>query len=258
MPEIVLEPLVPLEARDDALSGDIVDPPALPADERPHWGIVYIHRDLLHLLLPQPPPPAVVLAAGWPGPQEWVDMGGEGSRRMYLDNESWYTWRTRAGEVFMERGNDLWVRTQAAYQYRDEDTGALVEVPDGKKDGRRSYDFGYETHATKLADHNHKLVRGTKEIIQPSRSLALVNQVKPLNVGNKQASSNGQTSEAVKATEAALTAKSLATERQKDVRISTMSESEVMVKLKEAVPKDDPNMPYSEQMLALSMATVTV
>ncbi|CAG8960487.1 hypothetical protein HYFRA_00008206 [Hymenoscyphus fraxineus] len=141
MPEILLAPLVPIGARDDALSGDILDPPALPADDRPHWGIVYIHRDLLHLLLPQPPPPAVLPAAGWPGPQEWVDVGGEGSRRMYLDNESWYTWTTPAGEVFMERGNDLWVRTQEAYQYRrkeadlgnrvgDEDTGALMEVPD--------------------------------------------------------------------------------------------------------------------------------
>ncbi|CAG8960489.1 hypothetical protein HYFRA_00008209 [Hymenoscyphus fraxineus] len=88
-----------------------------------------------------------------------------------------------------------------------------------------------------MADHNHKL---------------------PLNVGNKQASNNGQPSKAVKAIEAALTSKSLATERQKDVRISTMSESEVMVKLKEAVSKDDPNMSYSKQMLALSMATVTV
>ena len=36
-------------------------------------------------------------------------------------------------------------------------------------------------------------------------------------------------------------------ERKQDVRMSTMSENEVMAKLKEAVTKDDPNMSYSKQ-----------
>jgi hypothetical protein len=84
----------------------------------------------------------------------------------------------------------------------------------------------------------------------PSRLPAPVNQVKPLNVGNKQptgASNNGiQQNDAVKAAEAALTAKPPA-ERKQDVRMSTMSENEVMAKLKEAVSKDDPNMSYSKQ-----------
>ncbi|EHK97091.1 putative Serine/threonine-protein kinase CLA4 [Glarea lozoyensis 74030] len=79
----------------------------------------------------------------------------------------------------------------------------------------------------------------------PSRLPAPVQQVKPLNVAKPL--NNGQSSDAVKAAEAALTAKPPAAERQKDVRMSTMSESEVMAKLKEAVSKDDPNMSYSKQ-----------
>jgi protein-serine/threonine kinase len=82
----------------------------------------------------------------------------------------------------------------------------------------------------------------------PSRLPAPVNQIKPLNVANKQpAGNNGiQQNDAVKAAEAALTAKP-PTERKQDVRMSTMSENEVMAKLKEAVSKDDPNMSYSKQ-----------
>ncbi|KAI8289459.1 Serine/threonine-protein kinase CLA4 [Colletotrichum sp. SAR11_57] len=68
--------------------------------------------------------------------------------------------------------------------------------------------------------------------------------VKPLNVSKAQPAPQ---SDAVKAAEAALTAKPTQQERQKDVRMSTMSESEVMAKLKEAVSKDDPNLSYSKQ-----------
>ena len=69
--------------------------------------------------------------------------------------------------------------------------------------------------------------------------------VKPLNVNQK--GGQGQQADGVKAAEAALTAKPSATERKQDARMSTMSESEVMAKLKEAVSKDDPNMSYSKQ-----------
>lgn len=87
---------------------------------------------------------------------------------------------------------------------------------------------------------------------QPSRLPAPVAQVKPLNVAAKQATGapiqNGiQQNDAVKAAEAALTAPKPAAERKPEVRMSTMSESEVMQKLKEAVSKDDPNMSYSKQ-----------
>ncbi|KAI5465771.1 kinase-like domain-containing protein [Mariannaea sp. PMI_226] len=70
--------------------------------------------------------------------------------------------------------------------------------------------------------------------------------VKPLNVAPKP-SQPQQQSDGVKAAEAALTAKPSASERKQDVRMSTMSESEVMAKLKEAVSKDDPNLSYSKQ-----------
>ncbi|KAI1368496.1 kinase-like domain-containing protein [Xylaria arbuscula] len=68
--------------------------------------------------------------------------------------------------------------------------------------------------------------------------------VKPLNVPAKP--SQPLQSDSVKAAEAALTAKPPA-ERKQDVRMSTMSEKEVMAKLIEAVSKDDPNMSYSKQ-----------
>ena len=56
-----------------------------------------------------------------------------------------------------------------------------------------------------------------------------------------------QQQEAVKMAEAALTAKPTAAERKQEVRMSTMSESEVMAKLREAVSKDDPNLSYAKQ-----------
>jgi serine/threonine-protein kinase CLA4 len=68
--------------------------------------------------------------------------------------------------------------------------------------------------------------------------------VKPLNVPAKPQPPH---SDAVKAAEAALTAKPTPAERKQDVRMSTMSEKEVMQKLIEVVSKDDPNISYSKQ-----------
>lgn len=70
--------------------------------------------------------------------------------------------------------------------------------------------------------------------------------VKPLNVPAKP-SQTQQQPDSVKAAEAALTAKPTPTERKQDVRMSTMSEKEVMAKLIEAVSKDDPNLSYAKQ-----------
>lgn len=81
----------------------------------------------------------------------------------------------------------------------------------------------------------------------PASRLPAPVKPQPLNVGNK---NNNAQQDAVKAAEAALTAKPTAQEEQKkkaEVRMSTMSESEVMQKLKEAVSKDDPNLSYSKQ-----------
>lgn len=81
---------------------------------------------------------------------------------------------------------------------------------------------------------------------QQQQSSRLPAPVKPLNVAPKP-SQNAQQPDGVKAAEAALTAKPSPAERQKDVRMSTMTESEVMAKLKEAVSKEDPNLSYSKQ-----------
>jgi serine/threonine-protein kinase CLA4 len=71
--------------------------------------------------------------------------------------------------------------------------------------------------------------------------------VKPLNVPAKPQPQSQPQSDAVKAAEAALTAKPPATERKQDVRMSTMSEKEVMARLVEVVSKEDPNLSYSKQ-----------
>ncbi|KAH6624338.1 kinase-like domain-containing protein [Chaetomium sp. MPI-SDFR-AT-0129] len=80
---------------------------------------------------------------------------------------------------------------------------------------------------------------GQPQVQQPSRLPA---PVKPLNV-----SKPGATNDSVKAAEAALTAKPSPSERKQDVRMSTMSEGEVMAKLREVVSKDDPNRLYAKQ-----------
>lgn len=78
----------------------------------------------------------------------------------------------------------------------------------------------------------------------PASRLPAPVKPQPLNVGNK---NNNAHQEAVKAAEAALTAKPTPQEQKKEVRMSTMSEGEVMQKLKEAVSKEDPNLSYSKQ-----------
>ncbi|KAI9824752.1 MAG: Protein kinase [Thelocarpon impressellum] len=84
-----------------------------------------------------------------------------------------------------------------------------------------------------------------------SRLPAPVGAPKPLNVGPKAANgaAKGQEdkSSAVKQAEAALTKKEPATTRKEDVRMSSMTENEVMAKLKAVVSKDDPNLSYTKQ-----------
>lgn len=104
----------------------------------------------------------------------------------------------------------------------------------------------------------------------PAQAPKPLNVAKPSNAGSSNAgpsiagSSNGGTSnggpsnggavnngiqqtDAVRAAEAALTAKTPAAERKQDVRMSTMSENEVMARLRAAVSKDDPTLSYSKQ-----------
>jgi hypothetical protein len=109
---------------------------------------------------------------------------------------------------------------------------------------QRSQDGRYQTEGAQQSSR-----APAQQNPPPSRLPAPVNQVKPLNVASKQngAANGASQTAAVKAAEAALTAPKPANERKQDVRMSTMSESEVMAKLKEAVSKDDPNMSYSKQ-----------
>ncbi|KAI1612207.1 protein-serine/threonine kinase [Exophiala viscosa] len=79
----------------------------------------------------------------------------------------------------------------------------------------------------------------------PSRSQGSVQQPKPLNVA-KQPPVKAPV-DARKEAEIALTAKKPVEERAKEVRMSSMSESEVMAKLKQVVSKDNPNESYSKQ-----------
>ncbi|KAK4249923.1 kinase-like domain-containing protein [Corynascus novoguineensis] len=87
--------------------------------------------------------------------------------------------------------------------------------------------------------------RGPNGQPQVQQSSRLPAPVKPLNVSKPGASQAN--SDAVKAAEAALTAKPPPSERKQDVRMSTMSENEVMAKLREVVSRDDPNRLYAKQ-----------
>ena len=73
--------------------------------------------------------------------------------------------------------------------------------------------------------------------------------VAPLNIGSKQPTgaptTNGAHTDPHKQAELALTAKPAT--RQKEVRMSSMTESQVMEKLKQVVSKDDPQLSYSKQ-----------
>ena len=82
----------------------------------------------------------------------------------------------------------------------------------------------------------------------PSRLPAPVQQVKPLNVAKPaQAPTSKPVVDPVRQAEQALTQKKPAEERQKEVRMSSMTENEVMAKLKQVVSKDNPLDSYSKQ-----------
>ena len=71
-------------------------------------------------------------------------------------------------------------------------------------------------------------------------------QVKPLNVSNKQSPAKAAV-DPRKEAEIALNTKKPAEERSKEVRMSSMTESEVMAKLKQVVSRDNPMDSYSKQ-----------
>ena len=99
---------------------------------------------------------------------------------------------------------------------------------------------------------NGSHTNGTSRTEPPSRLPGPSSDVAPLNFGTKQptgAPTSGPSTkpaDAHKQTEIALTTKQPAP-RQKEVRMSSMTESQVMEKLKQVVSKDDPHQSYSKQ-----------
>ncbi|KAE8148236.1 kinase-like domain-containing protein [Aspergillus avenaceus] len=88
---------------------------------------------------------------------------------------------------------------------------------------------------------------GTKQQAQgppPTKLPAPVQPVKPLNIANKQ-TANKTVPDGVRQAEAALTKKT--EPRQREVRMSNMTENEVMDRLRSVVSKDNPNESYSKQ-----------
>lgn len=83
----------------------------------------------------------------------------------------------------------------------------------------------------------------------PTRLPAPVQQVKPLNIANKQQPQQSSTKavpDSVRQAEAALTKKPEPSNK-KEVRMSAMTENEVMDRLRSVVSKDNPNESYSKQ-----------
>lgn len=79
----------------------------------------------------------------------------------------------------------------------------------------------------------------------PTKLPAPVQPVKPLNIANKQTTNKTAVPDGVRQAEAALTKKP--EPRQREVRMSNMSENEVMDRLRSVVSKDNPNESYSKQ-----------
>lgn len=88
---------------------------------------------------------------------------------------------------------------------------------------------------------------GTPRAQPPTRLPGLVQPVAPLNVKQPLGPSAPDTLEPHKQAEMALTAKPPAAAHKKEVRMSSMTESQVMEKLKQVVSKDDPQLSYSKQ-----------
>ena len=88
---------------------------------------------------------------------------------------------------------------------------------------------------------------GTPRAQPPTRLPGAVQPVAPLNVKQPMGASAPDVSEPHKQAEMALTAKAPAATHKKEVRMSSMTESQVMEKLKQVVSKDDPQLSYSKQ-----------
>jgi hypothetical protein len=118
-------------------------------------------------------------------------------------------------------------------KYREPSPGAKYE---GAADPRKEQ------------SHTRQQPNGINGSAPASRLPAPVQQPKPLNLANKQQTSTPKAAtDPRKEAEIALTTKKPVEDRAKEVRMSSMSESEVMAKLKQVVSKDNPLESYSKQ-----------
>ena len=94
---------------------------------------------------------------------------------------------------------------------------------------------------------NGAQANGTSRAQPPTRIPGATQPVAPLNVKQPTGAPAVENVDPHKQAEMALTAKGPAQTRQKEVRMSSMTESQVMEKLKQVVSKDDPQLSYSKQ-----------
>ena len=109
---------------------------------------------------------------------------------------------------------------------------------------------GAEKHNQTNQNHvraNGAQTNGTSRAQPSTRIPGATQPVAPLNVKQPTGAPAGDSSDPHKQAELALTAKGPAATRQKEVRMSSMTESQVMEKLKQVVSKDDPQLSYSKQ-----------
>ena len=101
------------------------------------------------------------------------------------------------------------------------------------------------------ANQNHIRANGVQPNgtakVQPPRVPAAGQAVAPLNVKQPTGVPANENADPHKQAEMALTNKVPGATRQKEVRMSSMTESQVMEKLKQVVSKDDPQLSYSKQ-----------
>ena len=88
---------------------------------------------------------------------------------------------------------------------------------------------------------------GTPRAQPPTRLPGAVQPVAPFNVNQPVGAPAPDASQPHNQAEMALTAKAPAVAHKKEVRMSSMTESQVMEKLKQVVSKDDPQLSYSKQ-----------
>ncbi|KAI9367771.1 kinase-like domain-containing protein [Aspergillus egyptiacus] len=125
----------------------------------------------------------------------------------------------------------------------DHGTNGAARAPGSRHDDPRYAPQDPRTQAAATrAQTNGKTQQGHGP--PPSKLPAPVQAVKPLNIANKQAPKKN-TPDGVRQAEAALTKK--ADPHKREVRMSAMSENEVMDRLRSVVSKDNPNESYSKQ-----------